>query len=138
VVVAVFEVEDAREAASPRADGPASEYLSTKVAELAGFHVVPGDQIRTRLSETKAEGYRSCFDETCQIELGKAVAAQKSMATKLLRIGKVCALTSTLYDLRTETTEKAASTKTDCSEEGLLAGIDAIVRQLASGPELRR
>jgi hypothetical protein len=43
--------------------------------------------MRDRIASDKAESYRACVDQSCQIELGKAMAAQKSLATKLIRVG---------------------------------------------------
>jgi hypothetical protein len=134
-VVAVFNIEDAGRQLDAKVAEQLTEYLSTKIAEVMHFRVVPRDQIRTRLDDEKASSYKACFSEECQIELGKAVAAQKSLATKLLRVGNSCALTSTLYDLKSETTEQAASARTECSDNALMNGVDQVVQQLrvASG-----
>lgn len=129
-VVAVFDLEDSGKLVPEGAALQITDYLATRIAERLSFRVVPRDQLRARLVEEKAEGYKSCFDTSCQLELGKALAAEKSLATRLLRVGKTCAMTTTLYDLRTETAERAASVKTDCTEDGLLSGVDEVVEQL--------
>ena len=79
----------------------------------------------------QCSSYKQCFDQTCQIELGKAISAQKSLAVKLLRVGGKCAITASLCDLATETTERGASTRTECSDEALMDGMDHVARQLA-------
>ena len=43
-----------------------------------------------------------------------------------VQIGSNCAISSTLYDLKSETTEKAASVRTECSENALMDGMDQI------------
>ena len=48
-----------------------------------------------------------------------------------LRVGKLCAIAASLFDLRSETTEGAATVDTSCKEDALLAGIKALVRKLA-------
>jgi hypothetical protein len=131
MIVAVFDVEDQARSLSAATLGQLTEYLSAKVTQIAGFQVVPRDQLRARLAEEKRRSYKVCYDQRCQIELGRAVAAQKSLATKLLRVGKQCALTSLLYDLKTETTERAATVNTACAEEALLGGVEQLARQLA-------
>jgi hypothetical protein len=68
--------------------------------------------------------------------MGKALAAQKSLATKILRVGKRCAITSTLYDLKTETAEKSALSRTECSDDALMDAMDRVARQL-SGSDYR-
>jgi hypothetical protein len=130
-IVAVFDVEDATSRWKDKTLSQLTDYLAAKITEV-GYRVVPRNQLRARLVEEKKEGYKTCFDETCQIELGKAVAAQRSLSTKLLQIGTSCAISSTLFDLKTETTERAASVRTDCSENGLMEGMEKIARQLAA------
>jgi hypothetical protein len=132
-IVAVFDVDDQAQVLKTAALAQLTEYLATKVTQ-AGYRIVPRDQLRTRLAAEKRQGYRSCFEQRCQIELGRALAAQKSLATKLLRVGGQCVLTAQLYDLRAETAERAASAKSaSCGEGALLAAIDELARQL-SGP----
>ena len=108
-----------------------TEFLAAKLTEVAGYRVVPRKTLRERLADTKKEGLSRCYDEACQIELGKAVAAQKSLATKLLQVGGSCAISATLYDLKTETTEKATSVRTDCSVDRLMDGLEQIAQRLA-------
>jgi hypothetical protein len=69
-------------------------------------------------------------DQSCQIELGKALAAEKTLATKILRLGPSCTLTSALYDLKTETAESAASVHSDCSLGAVAQALDRLVRAL--------
>lgn len=130
-VIAVFDVSDP----SGILKGPTlealSEYLAAQLTATAGAKVVPRAQLRQRLVKERKKSYKRCFDESCQIEMGKAVAAQKSLATKILRVGKSCAIAASLYDLRSETTEGAATVDTSCQEDALLAGVKALVRKLA-------
>jgi hypothetical protein len=129
-VLAVFEVEDPSQKFDKTTTLQLTDYLSARVAQVHHYRVIPRDQIRARLAEEKAESYRACVDQACQIELGKALAAEKSLATKLLRIGETCALTATLFDLRSETTERAASVRTKCGEEDLVGALEALVDDL--------
>lgn len=130
-VIAVFDIADP----SGLLKGPTlealSEYLAAQLTATAGAKVVPRAQLRQRLVKERKKSYKRCYDESCQIEMGKAVAAQKSLATKILRVGKLCAIAASLYDLRSETTEGAATVDTSCQEDALLAGVKALVRKLA-------
>jgi hypothetical protein len=130
-VVAVFDVEDAAKRFDAETTTQITEYLVARLAGGTSYRVIPRDQLKSRIAETKIEGMKACYDEACQIELGRALAAQKSLATKLLRVGDSCAMTSTMYDLRTETTEAAASARTSCAADALLGAVDEIVKQLA-------
>lgn len=131
-VLAVFDVEDPSRKFSKTTTVQLTDYLSARIAQVHRFRVVPREQIRSRLAEAKADSYRACVDQACQIELGKALAAEKSLATKLLRIGDSCALTATLFDLRTETTERAASVRTKCSDEDLIEALEKLIDDLGS------
>ena len=129
-IVAVFEVEDGSGKLSAQVLGQLTDYFAAKLTEVAGYRVIPRRLIRARLVENKAEGYKQCYDEACQIELGRALSAQKSLATKLIQVGSSCALSATLYDLKTETTEKATSVRTNCTEDALMDGMEQIARKL--------
>jgi hypothetical protein len=131
-VVAVFDVQDASGKLDAALLDQLTEYLAAQLIELARFRVIPRAQLRSRLLEEKKSSYKSCYDESCQIELGKAVAAEKSLQTRLLKIGKNCAITATLYDLRSETTEAASSIEGDCSENGLMSNVKQLAQKLAS------
>lgn len=131
-IVAVFDVEDAAKRFPDNILNQLTEYLAAKLTEEAHFRIIPRHQLRARIVEEKKEGYKKCYEESCQIELGKALAAEKSLATKLLQFGNACAISSTLYDLKSEATEKAASIRTDCSENGLMEGMEKIAKQLAN------
>jgi hypothetical protein len=129
-VLAVFDIQDASNRMTASSLDQLTEYLAAKLTQSAGYRVIPRKQIQDRIAAEKKASHRRCYDEACQIELGKSLAAQKSLATKILRIGNKCALTSILYDLKTETTEKAASVDTGCSDEALMDGLKQIAQQL--------
>lgn len=130
-IVAVFDLADSKHKLDATTAGELAEYLATQLTATGRYRTVPRSQLRKRLSGEKRKGYKACFDEACQIELGKAMAAQKSLATKIIRVGKICTLTSVLYDLKTETSERAATTEGACSTEGLLASLRAQALKIA-------
>ena len=129
-IVAVFGVQDPSGKFDKKTMAQLTEYLETMVTQETGWRVVPREQLRQRLVQQKKGSYRACVDQACQIELGKAVAAQKSLSTKLLQVGSKCALTAKLYDLKSETAEKAATARTDCSDDALMGAVDVIVKGL--------
>jgi hypothetical protein len=132
LVVAVFLIHDASGKFKPSILEQLTEYLASRLTELAGYSVVPRDQLRQRLDEAKAESYQQCYDQSCQIELGRAVAAQRSLATNLLQVGNKCAISASLFDLKTEATAGAASVRTDCSDDALMDGVDQLAQKLAA------
>ncbi|MCA9554229.1 MAG: hypothetical protein KC933_29610, partial [Myxococcales bacterium] len=131
-VVLVFDVEDR----SGRFEGPAldqlSDYLVARLGSTNRFRIVPRAQLQARLRDEKQETYKACYDEACQIEIGKALAAEKTLSTKLLRIGEQCATSVTLSDLRSETTDDSATVRTACGDDAVLDGIDRLVEALVA------
>src|SRR5262245_48674027 len=77
-VVAVFEVQDMRVGADKlgRAQLTAlTDLLRNFLAEGGAYKVVPQSGLRRAMIDAKKESYQECFDEACQIEIGKAVSA---------------------------------------------------------------
>ena len=133
LIVAVFDVQDLSRKFKKPTLNQLTEYLSARLTQVTRYRVVPRDQLRARLFEQKRGTYRECYEETCQIELGKALAAQKSLSTKILKVGKRCAISSILYDFKTETAEQSALVRTDCDEDSLLDCMDRVARQFSTG-----
>src|SRR5688572_4038279 len=78
-IVAIFEVQDMRskESLSKHVRDQMTAYLSARIAESGSYRVVPQGQILDALRKQKKGSYEHCIDEACQIELGRAVAAEK-------------------------------------------------------------
>ncbi|HOX47475.1 MAG TPA: hypothetical protein PK668_28025 [Myxococcota bacterium] len=133
IIVAVFELEDATQQLQGSEREQLYSFYATRLTELAGFKVVPRDQLRARLREQKTESYKACYDEACQIELGKELAAEKSLSTRILKVGMTCMVTSQLYDLKSSTAEKAATARAAaCNADSLLEAMDGVARQIAA------
>ncbi len=132
IVVAVFDVQDVSNVFRKNVLNQLTIYLMNQVTISAGYRVIPREQLRKSMLDQKGDTYKRCFDASCQIELGRALAAQKMLTTQLLKVGKQCMVVTNMFDLRTETTDKAASTKTDCSETALVAALEDIAKQLAN------
>lgn len=130
-IVAVFDLYDSSKKLDKDVPDQLTNYLGTLLTKSGVFKVIPRDQIRSRLQDEKEDTFKKCYDESCQIELGKALSAEKSLATTLIQVGNKCAVTANLFDLKTETSEDGASVETGCSPDELLDAIKEISRQLA-------
>ncbi|MCK5795889.1 MAG: hypothetical protein KAI47_01810 [Deltaproteobacteria bacterium] len=130
-VVAVFDIADPSKRFKQETLDQLTDYLAAQLAAVTNVKVIPRSQLRQRLVKERKKSYKRCYDSSCQIEMGKAVAAQKTLGTKLLRIGNTCAIASSLYNIRTETTDRAATVDTRCSADALLSAIKRLVRKLA-------
>ena len=85
------------------------------------------------VDEEKKKSYGTCVDDSCQIPLGKALAASHILRSSVARFGKACTTNGELIDLRREVTVAAASARSDCSAEQLLDAAERLAEQLIKG-----
>jgi hypothetical protein len=105
-------------------------YFATRLAGSGRYRVVPGESVKARLRDGKRESYRDCYDARCQIELGRALAAEKLVALRLIKIGGACSLTANLYDLKSEAAEGSATADLACSSVAARTGLDSLAAKL--------
>jgi hypothetical protein len=130
-VVAVFDIEDRGAGLAPDVRARLSDYLAMRLAAGGAFQVVPRDQLKERLVTKKRESYRDCYAQSCQIEIGRELAAQKSLSTMVVKLGSRCMVTAVLYDLRKAASEGGASARGGCSEDGIVSSLEQMVGQLS-------
>jgi hypothetical protein len=131
-VVAVFNIEDQGAGLSKILVDRLSKYLATRLAESAGYAVVPRSDLQKRLQEQKKASFKQCYDQSCQIELGRELAAEKTVSAQIMKIGKKCTLTLNIYDLKKATTEAAASSdRGACDEEGLITLLEQVAKKIS-------
>ncbi len=131
--LAVFELELRRVRLSAEGARILRDYLSDRLAATGRYRVVPGDKTRSALNREQLRSQSNCFAKSCQIRIGRALAADRSLSTRVMRIGRRCTVTATLYNLETQVTEKGASAKGGCGEEALQGAIEKVVRELTGG-----
>ncbi|MBK6685152.1 MAG: hypothetical protein IPG45_11850 [Deltaproteobacteria bacterium] len=129
-VVAVFGLRDGTQALSEAERGQLTRYLAAQLAAGGRLLVVPEADLARALREKKAESYQECYDEACQIEIGRELAANKSVLTEVVKLGSQCALVATLYDLERSTTEQATTEKGGCDVDGLAKSIERAAARL--------
>jgi hypothetical protein len=129
-VLAVFELRDAEARLLPEQRMQLTRYLRVRLTEHAGFPVVPEAELKQALRREQAESLATCYDEACQIEIGREVAAQKSLALDLVVASDACILTATLFDLVRATSERAASVRSSCDVAALTGAVDELVARL--------
>jgi hypothetical protein len=133
VVVAVFDIESKGVDLPSEVLARLSSYGATRLASTDAYAVVPKEQIREQLEAKKADSYKNCYDQACQIEIGKEVAAQKSLSSSVMRLGSRCVVSLALYDLRTAATEKATTAEGGCGEDDVFVSMKSALAQLAGG-----
>ncbi|MBW2702234.1 MAG: cell envelope integrity protein TolA [Deltaproteobacteria bacterium] len=129
IIVAVFDMEDKGSGLDAKVMVNLTDYLAVLLTE-AGYQIIPRDQIRARLKQQKNESHKACHDQSCQVEMGRELAAQKSLSTQIFKIGKKCQLTATFFDLRKAAADKAVRVKADCTEESLGEALEPLVLKL--------
>jgi len=129
-IVAVFSITDARGTLVSEKLDLLTKHLTAALTEHAGYRVIPSERMRARLAAEKIRSYKDCFDRSCQITLGKALAAQKTLLTRIVGRGGRCVLEAVRYDLRSETTDGAATVISDCDEAALLRAIAPLAKKL--------
>ncbi len=131
-IVAVFDVQVQRVKLRAGALRALSSYIGSRLTASGQYSVVPRSTLQGRLRQEKRGSYKNCYDQGCQIQIGRELAANKSLATEVLRIGRLCIVTATLYDLKKSATEYAGTTKGGCSEDALVASIDKVIGLLTT------
>ncbi len=125
--VAVFDIRDKSKKLNPEELDGLTDYLASKIAEDGLFHVVPRDEIKKRIREQKKKSFKQCYDQTCQIEIGREIAAQKTLSVTISPIGSSCVITAALFDLKKAATDATASSRGKCLPDNLVTQIEDIV-----------
>ena len=129
-IVAVFDVEAKRIKLDRAALSALSSYLGSRLSESGVYEVVPPDKLKQALVVKKKESYKQCFAQSCQIEIGQELAADKALSTQVMKIGTKCMVTCNLYDLKKSTSGRAATHRGGCTEDGISASFDVVVAKL--------
>jgi TolB-like protein len=137
-VIAVMDVEDLNAQTRDKAIDPGlvknlGDQLRIFVAQRGVRTVERGAQekaIKEQISSMKSESYKQCYDDSCQVELGKALAASHILRSRITRFGRRCVLNAELIDLKSEVTMAASSSQGDCEAEGFLTMSESVATNL--------
>ena len=131
--VAVFELELRRVRLSKEVAQILRDYLADRLAATGKYRVVPGAKTRAALNPEQVRSRGKCYAKSCQIRVGQALAADRSLSTRVMRIGRTCTVTATLYNLEQQVTERGANADGRCGEEHIKAALDKVVVELTGG-----
>jgi hypothetical protein len=129
-VVAVFDIEQPTPVLKPEELVTLTNYLSIKLGESGRLLIIPSKDIRRLIAEQKKESYRTCYDEACQIEIGRELAAQYTVSGSLGKVGDSCLVTAAVFDLAKAATVKTASGKGLCKPDELIQAVESIALAL--------
>jgi hypothetical protein len=134
-VMAVFLIENRGTPLSDSDMVVLTDYLGTRLGEGGLYLIVPREEIGKRLSEQKRASHKACYDQTCQIEIGRELAAQYTVSAGISRVGTRCIITAAIYDLKKAATFKTASGKASCQQDALVSAVDQVAAKLRGGAE---
>ena len=77
-VVAVFDIQDKGAGLSDQTRNRITDYLTSSLAATGAYQVVPRSALKERLKQQKKDSLKQCYEESCQIDIGRELAAQKS------------------------------------------------------------
>jgi len=132
--LAVFEMEVKRVKLSRDVVSDLRDYLAQGLAASNAFRVVPRDLVRQALVREKKRSRQLCFDKTCQIEVGRALAADRTLAVAIKKFGRKCVVSAVIYDLKTEVSAGAAQARGLCGVEQIMASLDKVLTRLTGKP----
>jgi hypothetical protein len=137
--VAVMTLADGTRTLSRSVVDALTDALRTQLAQSGRYIVIDKSRqaavLRQLIVEQKKESYRECYDSSCQIPLGQALAADSILRTKLTRVGSSYLLLAELVDLAKEAVTRAAQARVRARpasgrDDRLLGAVTTLVRQL--------
>ncbi len=130
-IVAVFDIEDRTKRLKRQLVQSLTEYLGNNLGEGGIYQIVPPGDIKRALRQQVIKAKKDeCTDQSCQIEIGRELQANKTLSNTISRIGKVCMVGSRLYDLQRMATETTATAKGPCTPSGLMKSVENVVAKL--------
>ncbi len=137
-VLAVMAIEDSSATMEAGLLANAQEMLRGKLSATGYFVVIDRGRQEEKLNQLvraqKKESYRECYDESCQIPLGQALAADSILRTTISCLGTSCMLSCELVELEKEAATIGGTADFDNSSAAALKGaLDSVVAQLVQG-----
>lgn len=129
-VVVVFDIQNKGAPLTAQDLESMTDYLGNQLGEGGHLRIVPRSEIRQRLRAGKRASYKDCYDQRCQIEVGRELAAQMTVATRIGKVGSSCILTAALYDLKTAASARTSSATAACNADALLVALAKVAKAL--------
>lgn len=139
-IVAVMDIEDQSGDLKQATVETLTDYLRALLAGSGRFMVVDkGRQQETRVKlvkDLREESYKPCYDRSCQIPLGQALAADSVLATNVMRLGNTYIVRSELVDLAKGASVAGGTAKCDALprkglEDRLATALESLLPQVA-------
>lgn len=132
--LAVMEIEDTTRLLSRKDSHAATDYIRSSLSQTQAFIIIDKSRQQQALKQMviaqKVDSYKECYDATCQIPLGQAIAADTIFRTTISKIGDECILAIELIDLEKEASVAGLVERFNCTTKGLLSAIDSTVSRI--------
>ncbi len=135
-VVAVFDIESRGARIKSSLSDNLVDHIETRLVSSGRFAVVPRSQVKQALRGQTKESYKECYEESCQIEVGKELAAEKTLATRISKIGSTCTVSLKLYDLRKSVAEAGRNGEGRCSPDGIFKALKSALKGMLGDAEV--
>ena len=129
-VVAVFDVQTKFLKLSKVKQDMLTELLGQELGVGGVYQVMPPGDVKRALLEQSSESFKACYDEKCQIDLGRQLPANKLVTTTVMKLGGKCRVSASLYDLKRQTTDLVAKEKVACDEVALAGAVERVAAKL--------
>ncbi|MFO7735266.1 MAG: CsgG/HfaB family protein, partial [bacterium] len=136
--VAVMDIKDSSGSFPEDILSNATEMLRGKLSSTGTFIVIDRSRQKEKLQDIikkeKKESYEQCYDSSCQIPLGQALAADRILRTSISCLGNSCMLSTEMVDLAKEavTEGSTASFQKDLEDlSSLIKSIEEVTSDLS-------
>ena len=143
-LLAVMDVADSDGVLDSAVTNNLTEYLRGLLAETGRYVVIDrGRQaaaVKQLIRKEKRESYKECYDRSCQVPLGRSLAADRILITSMMRIGSRIIVKAEIVDLATEASQGGATVKVKAKpasglEDRLTEALDELVVKLVGSAE---
>lgn len=128
--VAVMDIKDSSGSFPEDILGNATEMLRGKLSATGTFIVIDRSRQKEKLQDIikkeKKESYEQCYDSSCQIPLGQALAADRILRTSISCLGNSCMLSTEMVDLAKEAVTEGSTASFQKDLENLSSLIKSI------------
>ena len=100
-------------------------YFSYKLRSVSGTHVV----LNANYFQ-KNVAYSRCDRGICMAAMGRSLGANRVIQTRLLRLGKKCAVQCTIFNVEKKKPERVIEEEGSCSQENLFILVDNVMIRL--------
>ena len=142
-LLAIMDIQDKDDLLDAGMTDNLTEYLRGLLASTNRFVVIDrgrhASTLKKLVKTEKKESYRTCYDRSCQVPLGRALAADKILITTVMKIGSKIVLKAEVVDLASEASNGGASVKIELNPkpgrvDRVTEGVDELVRNLIKTP----